>query len=173
MIETERLLLRRVTIDDVDELVAMHADPDIKQVYGTFDYQRTIEWLYQVDQSWDEHGYGRIAITDRATGRLIGRTGFAYFPQFAETELGWTLRRDVWGHGYATEAARACLDWGFRDFVIPYLTALIEPENERSTLVAKRLGMTPLRDDVFLDRPTIVHHVTRDTWLRRQQVTPA
>ena len=173
VIETERLLLRRATIDDVDELVAIHADPDIKRVFGTFDRERAIEWLNRVDQNWHEHGYGRIAITDGAAGRLIGRTGLAYVPEFGETELGWTLRRDAWGHGYATEAARACLEWGFRDFVIPYLIALIEPENERSILVAKRLGMTPLRDDVFLDRPTVVHHITRDSWLRRQQVSPA
>ena len=97
--------------------------------------------------------------------RLLGRTGLQYFEQFAETELGWTLRRDAWGCGYATEAARACADWAFGEFEIPYLTSLIEPDNERSMKIAKRLGMTPLRHDFMLERSFIVYAVTRDTWL--------
>lgn len=173
MIETERLLLRRVTVEDIDELVRIHADPDITRFMDVFEHDEAIRWLHRVDQNWAEHGYGRMAVTDRATGRLLGRTGLGYLPQFAETELGWTLRRDAWGRGYATEAARACMDWAFREFDIPYLTSLIESDNDRSIRLAKRLGMTCLRNDVFLDRPMIVHCVTRDSWLKRQQVKPA
>lgn len=164
-IKTERLLLRRMTIDDVDELVAIHADPEITRFIGPFDQVEAIDWVHRVDQNWHDHGYGRLAITDRTTRRLLGRTGLAYLPQFGETELGWTLRRDVWGRGYATEAALACMEWAFRDFEIAYLISLIEPDNQRSILVAGRLGMTPLRNDVFLDRQMIVHHMTRGTWL--------
>ena len=166
MIETKRLLLRRVTAADLDELIAIHADPEIERFMGTFDQDRATDWLDRVDQSWHAHGYGRVAITDRATGRLLGRTGLQYFEQFAETELGWTLRRDAWGCGYATEAACACADWAFREFEIRYFTSLIEPDNERSINLAERLGMTPLRNDFMLERPFIVYAVTRSTWLR-------
>jgi RimJ/RimL family protein N-acetyltransferase len=168
VIETERLLLRRVTVDDIEELVAIHADPEITRFMGVFDREEALGWLHRVDQSWAEHRYGRMAITDRASGRLLGRTGLAYLPQFAETELGWTLRRDAWGRGYATEAARACLGWAFRELDIPYLTSLIEPDNQRSIRLAERLGMMRLRDDVFMDRPMIVHCLTRERWLKRQ-----
>ena len=164
-IETKRLLLRRATVDDVEELVRIHADPDITRFMGAWDRDRALDWLDRVDQNWQEHGYGRVAITDRTSGQLLGRTGLMYLPQFSESELGWTVRRDAWGRGYATEAARACADWAFRDFEIPYLTSLIEPENERSIRVARRLGMMPLRNDVLLDSPMIVHAVTRHTWL--------
>jgi RimJ/RimL family protein N-acetyltransferase len=88
-----------------------------------------------------------------------------YLQEFNETELGWTLRREAWGQGYATEAARACRDWAFRSFELPYLISLIEPDNVRSTAVAKRLGMTPLRNDVFLDRPMVVYRSDRQAWL--------
>jgi RimJ/RimL family protein N-acetyltransferase len=165
VIDTKRLLLRRVTSADLHELIAIHADPDIERFMGAFDRDRATDWLDRVDKSWREHGYGRVAITDRATGRLLGRTGLQYFEQFAETELGWTLRRDAWGFGYATEAARACADWAFRDFEIPYLTSLIESDNERSIKVAKRLGMTPRRNELLLERSFTVHAVTRDAWL--------
>jgi RimJ/RimL family protein N-acetyltransferase len=165
LIETERLLLRRVTAADLDELIAIHADADIERFMGGFDQDRATDWLARVDQTWREHGYARLAIADRATGRLLGRSGLQYVEQFAETELGWTLRRDAWGCGYATEAARACADWAFRDFEISYLTSLIEPENERSIKVARRLGMTPLRNETWLERSFIVYAVTRGDWL--------
>ena len=165
VIETGRLLLRRVTAADLDELIAIHADPDIERFMGTFDRDSATDWLDRVNQCWHAYGYGRVAITDRATGRLLGRTGLQYFEQFAETELGWTLRRDAWGCGYATEAARACADWAFGEFEIPYLTSLIEPDNERSMKIAERLGMTRLRNDFMLERSFIVYAVTRDTWL--------
>jgi RimJ/RimL family protein N-acetyltransferase len=165
VIETDRLLLRRVTANDVEELVEIHADPAIMHFMGAWDRARALEWLTDVDQNWQTRGYGRFAITDRGSGRLLGRTGLMYLLQFSETELGWTLRREAWGHGYATEAARACAKWAFGEFEIPYLTSLIEPGNERSIRVASRLGMTPIRNDVFHDRPMIVHAVTRETWL--------
>ena len=167
MIETARLLLRRVTVDDVEELLNIHADPALVRFMGAWDRARAMEWLVRVDENWREHGYGRLGITDRESGQLLGRTGLMYLSQFAETELGWTLRREAWGHGYATEAARACADWGFRDFEIPYLTSLIEPANERSLRVAGRLGMAPIREDVFYDRRMIVHAVTREDWIGR------
>ena len=161
VIETDRLRLRRATVDDVEELVDIHADPEITSFMGLWDRERALDWLHQVDENWRQYEYGRLAITDPASGRLLGRTGLMYLPQFGETELGWTLRRDAWGHGYAAEAAGACADWAFRDFEIPYLTSLIESRNQRSIRVAQRLRMRPLRDDVVYDRPMIVYALTR------------
>jgi RimJ/RimL family protein N-acetyltransferase len=164
VIETRRLLLRRVTITDVDELVEIHANPELERFMGAWDRTRAVEWLSEVDENWRKLGYGRVAITDRGSGRLLGRTGLMYLPQFSETELGWTLRRDAWGRGYATEAARACANWAFDEFQIPYLTSMIEVGNERSARVAGRLGMTRVRDDLFHDRPMVVHAVDQHSW---------
>lgn len=105
-----------------------------------------------------------LAVLDRASGRFLGRAGLKYWPQFDETELGWVLRSDAWGHGYATEAGRACLQWGFSEFAMPYLTAMIQPENVRSIRVAERLGLTPLRTDVLLGDPVVVYILGREHW---------
>jgi RimJ/RimL family protein N-acetyltransferase len=164
-IATERLLLRRPTASDLEELVTIFADPEVERFMGRFDRDEATSWLDRVDRCWREHGYGRLAITDRVSGGLLGRTGLSYIEQFGEPELGWTLRREAWGRGYATEAARACADWAFREFEIPYLTSLIEPDNDRSIKVGEGLGMTPLRNDVFLERAFIVYAVTRANWL--------
>lgn len=167
VIVTERLVLRRLTAADLDELVAIQGHPEIVRFMGPSNRHDAV-WLDGVDEDWRKWGYGRVAITDRHSGLLLGRTGIKYVHQFGETELGWILRREAWGQGYATEAAQACADWAFRNFEIPYLISLIEPDNVRSIAVAQRLGMTPLREDVFLGHPMIVHSIDRDKWLTRR-----
>jgi RimJ/RimL family protein N-acetyltransferase len=163
-IQTERLLLRPPTIEDVDELVAIHAEPDVRRFMGDFDRTAALEWLTRSNQDWARFGYGRLAIVERASGRLLGRSGLKYWPEFGETEAGWVLRTDVWGHGFATEAARASVRWGFDTLDVPYLTAMIRPDNARSIAVAQRVRMRPLPDDVLLGQPVIVHSVTREQW---------
>ena len=132
-IETDRLLLRPLTTADLDEVVELHAMPEVKRTMGgAFDRPAALARLERNELEWDERGHGLVAILERASGRFLGRSGLKYWPQFDETEVGWVLRADVWGHGFATEAGRACIDWGFRDLEVPYLTAMIVPDNERS-----------------------------------------
>ena len=105
-----------------------------------------------------------FALLDRRDGRFLGRAGLRYWPQFDETEIGWVLRRDAWGWGYASEAAGAILGWGFEVVPAPYFTAMIDPDNERSIRVARRLGLSPLRRDVLAGVPVVVYAVAREDW---------
>jgi RimJ/RimL family protein N-acetyltransferase len=138
-----------MTMDDVDAYVGLHSDPDVIAFLGEMDGALAVARLEKDDRQWERFGYGLFKLTARDDGRFLGRVGLRYWPQFDETEVGWTLRREEWGHGYATEAAVAVADWGFRTVPVPYLTACIEPRNARSIAVAERLGMTPLREDVL------------------------
>jgi RimJ/RimL family protein N-acetyltransferase len=164
VIQTQRLILRRVTTNDLDEMVQFMAAPEIAQFLGTFTRDEADTWLAEVNHSWTELGYGRLAITDRRTGRLLGRTGLRRFPELDATELGWTLRRDAWGHGYATEAAKACANWAFVQRGIDKLISLIEHGNRRSVLLANRLGMRVTGHIVMWERPMLVHTLTREAW---------
>jgi RimJ/RimL family protein N-acetyltransferase len=161
LIETERLLLRPLTTSDLDEFVAMHAAPEVMRTMGPFDRDRSRDRLQAAEREWAERGHGLMAVVERDTGRFLGRSGLKYWPQFDETEVGWVLHPDYWGRGFATEAGRACVEWGFRTLEVPYLTAMILSDNVRSLRVAARLGMTPLREDVLLDLPVIVHALDR------------
>lgn len=165
LIETERLLLRELVLDDLDEFVALHRDPEVVRFVRALGRAQAEERLRANEQEWGERSHGMLAVLDRATGRFLGRVGLKYWPQFQETEAGWLLRRDAWGHGYATEAARACIDWGFAALPVPYITAMIQPENTRSIQVAQRLGFEPVREDVLLGDPVIVHAVKRESWV--------
>jgi RimJ/RimL family protein N-acetyltransferase len=160
-IETDRLLLRPLTIADLDEFVTMHAAPEVISTMGPYSESAAAERLEAYEREWQEHGYGLLAVIERATGRFVGRSGLKYWTQFDETEVGWVLHPSFWGRGFATEAARACLDWGFANLNVPYITAMILPDNARSLRVAERLGMTPLRTDRLRDLSVIVHSIDR------------
>jgi RimJ/RimL family protein N-acetyltransferase len=161
VIETDRLLLRPLDVNYLDEVIAMHAMPDVIRTMGTFERGSIAARLERNEQEWRERGYGLVAILERATGRFLGRSGLKYWPQFGETEVGWVLRPDVWGRGFATEAGQACVEWGFSSLEVPYLTAMIVPDNQRSIRVAERLGMRALRPDVLFDLPVVVHSLER------------
>lgn len=163
-LDTERLYLRPMTMHDVDDLVALHADPEVSRYMRAFDREEAVQRLRRDDADWREYGHGLFAMLAGDRSGFLGRVALKYWPQFDEAEVGWVLRRDAWGHGYATEAARACAAWGFKKFAYPYLTAMVRADNARSIRVAERLGMTPLREDVLFDVPVVVHAVSREAF---------
>ena len=150
---------------DIDEFVALHDDPEVTRFIRRLDERpQAEERLRQVEHEWLERGHGIFAVVERVSARFLGRAGLKYWLQFDETEVGWVLRRDAWGHGYATEPACACLDWGFALLDVPYLTAMIHPENKASIRLARRLRMLPLRSDVLLGDPVVVYSLHRVDW---------
>ncbi len=171
LIEAEGLLLRALVMDDLDEFAVLHSDPEVVRFVRALDRGQAEERLRANEQEWAERGHGMLAVLDRSSGHLLGRVGLKYWPQFQEIEAGWLLRRDAWGHGYATEAARACLEWGFATLPVPYITAMIQPANTRSLQVAERLGFQPLRQDVLLGDPVTVHAVNRESWASLKPTT--
>ena len=89
---------------------------------------------------WQMRGYGHWAVEEKATGRMIGRIGFLNPEGWPAFEIGWTLARDAWGKGYATEGAKTALQYAFKALDQRHVISLIHPENIRSMKVAERLG---------------------------------
>jgi len=167
-LETERLRLRPVAPGDVEELVRLHDDPEVAKYMGVRD-RGWYEWRIEASlEEWAERGHGFVVVLDGESGRFLGRTGLKFWTEFGETELGWVLRPEARGHGYATEAARAVLDWGFENLDVPYVTAMIRPANDASVAVAERLGMEPGRRDELNGDPLVVYSIDREAWERRR-----
>ena len=161
VLETARLRLRPLTVADADLWVDLHADERVNRFVGTYTRQAALDRLAWIEKQWSERGHGLFAVEDRADGRFLGRAGLNYWEQFDEVEAGWTLRAEAWGRGYATEAARAFLDWGFDTLDTPYVTAMIRPGNAPSVQVAERLGCTVRREDALFDEPVTVYALDR------------
>lgn len=163
-IETERLLLRPMGLQDLDDFLELHGEPAIIEFLGPATPDGARQRLEFCERMWQERGHDLMAVFERSSGRFVGRIGLRYWPQFDETESGWAIHRDAWGQGYASEGARAVIDWGFRTLPLPYITAMVRPDNSRSLAVARRLGMRPIRDDVLHGVPVIVNAINRRQW---------
>jgi RimJ/RimL family protein N-acetyltransferase len=161
LLETERLLLRPLGAGDLDDFAALLADPDVTRFVSRLTRDEAAERIRADEAEWRQRGHGILVVSHRESGEFLGRAGIKRWPQFDECELGWVLRRAAWGHGYATEAARACAEWGFANLEVPYLTAMIHPRNARSIAVAERLGMDPRREDTLLGDPVVVYGLPR------------
>lgn len=157
---TERLRLRPLTLADTDWWVALHADPEVGRFVGGYTPEQAARRLRTIEAQWTDRGHGLFAVERRDTGETLGRSGLMWWEQFDETEAGWTFARRHWGHGYATEAAGAVLDWGFGTLGLPQITAMVAHGNDASSAVAARLGFTPLREDLLGDQPITVHALT-------------
>ncbi|HEV2489529.1 MAG TPA: GNAT family N-acetyltransferase [Candidatus Acidoferrales bacterium] len=145
VIETERLLLRRMTPADADALFAVLGDPVSMRYYpAEFSRDDVARWIAWSIANYAEHGYGLYAMVLKSTGEVIGDCGHVRqdVDGATEIEIGYHVLRALQGQGYATEAARACVEYGFTKLGAKRLISLIRPENLASRRVAEKAGMT-------------------------------
>lgn len=142
---TARLRLRHFTVADIDVYHAViHNDPEVMRymVGGQpRPRERTAAMIARVGGWWLTHRYGVWAVEQRADGALLGHCGLTQDPDTGEIELAYALARHAWGQGLATEAARACLRYGFETLGMGRVIALAEPENVASRRVMEKAGM--------------------------------
>lgn len=145
---TERLVLRRFTPADLEPLLGVFGDPEVMRYVGAerrpLDRPAVAALMARAEAQWQRQGFGLLAIVERETGRLIGEGGLQPLEQGPDIETGYTLARAAWGRGYATEAARAILRWGFAGLGLHRVVAVADPANAASLRVLDRVGMTRL-----------------------------
>lgn len=166
-LETDRLRLRPMSLDDLDAVHRVLRDPVSMRFYPCpFGPAMSRAWIERNLERYEEDGFGLLAIVERATGDVIGDCGPTVQSVDGErfVELGWHVRRDRQGLGIATEAARACRDEAWRALDDDALISLIRPENVASWHVARAVGFQPWRGTVRagmghlvwrLDRPVV------------------
>ena len=143
-LETERLTLRPFREDDLDAFAALCADDEVMRwLGGTLDRPAAWRHMATLTGHWRLRGYGRWAVEVRETGELAGHVGLWYPEGWPAIEVGWALARPAWGRGIATEAARASVDYGWSEVDLDRIIHLIDPTNERSQSVARKIGSSP------------------------------
>jgi RimJ/RimL family protein N-acetyltransferase len=170
LIETERLLLRKPVPEDADGVLRYSSDPEVMRFLGgapegEIDAAAVVaRWLAR----WEANGFGQLVVVRREDGRFLGRSGLLVWDRRTweqstirdaaepEVELGWTLVREHWGNGYATEAAHAARDWAFETVGVERLISLVDLENARSIRVVERLGAAQTETVTLEGRPTAV-----------------
>jgi RimJ/RimL family protein N-acetyltransferase len=175
--ETGRLILRRWEERDREPMLEINRDPEVTRFLTRASDETAILGFHdRMARMWSDNGFGLFAVeakpAEPLAGRLVGFVGAAYpwfIPEVAHRpEFGWRLARAAWGHGYASEGARAIRDLAFGEWGFGEAIALIHPANDRSQAVAAGLGMAVERS-VF--DPIIDHDV--DVWQMAGPAAPA
>ena len=169
ILETERLLLRPFRNDDLEAYAAMHGDPEVMRFLGDgTPLSREDAWrnMAMIVGHWTLRGFGLWAVEEKSTRALVGRVGLFEPDGWPGQEVGWTLARDLWGKGYALEAASASLDHAFHTLLWPRAISLIDPGNQRSIRLAERLGERLEREVEIRGRRTLLHCIEQSTWRR-------
>jgi RimJ/RimL family protein N-acetyltransferase len=145
ILETGRLRMREFVPQDADALVAVLGDPVAMQYYpAPFDRVEVDHWIRRNRARYIDPGFGLWAMLLKDSGELIGDCGcfIRELESSVEFELAWHVRRDLWGRGYATEAAQACMQYVFTKLGVDRVISLIRPENLQSVRVAEKNGLT-------------------------------
>ena len=165
-LETDRLQLRPLVLDDVDAFARVVGDPISMRFYPKpFDEDMTRMWIERMQERYARDGFGLLALVERVTGEMIGNCG----PTLQETghgafvELGWHVRRDRQGLGFALEAGVACRDHAWSVLDIDRMISIIRPENVPSWSVARTLGFRPWLGDVRAGMAHILWRIDRQT----------
>lgn len=163
-LETSRLLLRGWQGRDLEAHAEMSADPEVMRYIGdgqALDRGQSWREIAMHIGHWVLRGYGQWALERKEDGASIGRAGLWNPPGWPGLEVGWKLAREAWGHGYATEAGQAAIEWTWRTLDAAELISVIQPDNAASIRVAERLGMRRLREDTVKGQPVAIFGIDR------------
>jgi [ribosomal protein S5]-alanine N-acetyltransferase len=164
--ETERLYLREFIHEDASDLLALNNDKEVIKYTGDKpfkdlrDAQDFIkDYKYTFIHSNQQRRIGRWAMIRKADNAFIGWCGLKYLDTLKETDLGFRLDQKFWGQGYATEAAIACINFGFQELKLSEIVGRAMKENLASIRVLEKCGMKYRNDFVFAEHPGLCYHI--------------
>jgi RimJ/RimL family protein N-acetyltransferase len=174
ILETERLLLRKITRDDAPDVFEYASDPEVP-TYMSWEphqsIQETYDYLERAMRRYQEHNPGPWAIIHRCDAKMIGTCSFSFWDrEHNSSELGYVLNRRYWGQGYMSEAVRAVVAFGFRELGMNRIQARCDVPNVGSARVMEKAGMTfegVLRQQLFEKgsyRDIKIYSILRSEW---------
>lgn len=187
-LRTSRLLLRPWKDADIEPFVAMNGDARVCEFYPTDGFTRTesLAFIARTREEMTHYGFGLWAVEEKSSGQFIGYVGLKHLrmthPLAPNVEIGWRLAPDFWGNGYASEAAREALRYGFEELALPEIVAFTAIPNRRSQAVMKRIGMVADAARNFEHpeiatgnalRPHVAYALSREEFLKKQSLTEA
>ncbi len=175
VIETDRLILRPFEERDIDQMSLIEQDPKVREFLpGAGNREKTAVLIHKIIRHQDDHGFSFYAVELKSTGEMIGWCGLM-IPSFEAhfmpaVEIGWRIASSQWNHGYATEAAKAVLQYAFENLQLNEVVSFTVPDNNRSRRVMEKIGLHHNSADDF-DHPKLekLHPLCRHVLYRISQ----
>lgn len=167
-LETARLRLRAFRASDIDDYAALNADPEVLRYlgFGREPWDRGRSWRHMAFMvgHWQLAGSGSWVLEHKETGAFVGVVGYSEPEGWPDLELAWKLVPRQWGFGYATEGARAALDYAFTVWRRVRVISLIYPENLASIRVAERIGERPQGRTTLAGTEFLLYGIDRQSY---------
>ena len=144
VLETDRLIIRYLQPEDLDEFYKICGDPEIMRYVGDgqpISREQTQRWLEKSQENYRKYGFGCFGVVAKDDGCLIGYCGLVNPTFDGEAEIIYAFKKQYWGKGLASEAAKAMLDFGFKQCALRRVIATIDPDNHASIKIVEKWGM--------------------------------
>ncbi len=177
LFQSQRLGFRNWKENDIPEMTAISADPEVMRFFpATATPQQTRDFIGRMQVSYAERGYCYFAVDRLDTGEMIGFIGLMYQDYDVDftpcVDIGWRLKKSAWRQGFASEGARACLDFAFRKLELETIVAVATCVNLPSEGVMQKIGMKKVKEFVhpkMLDnerlKDCILYEIKAEEWV--------
>lgn len=148
-IKTHRLILRLLNENDLDSLVQLNLDPDVRAFFpdGVQNREQTKKRMLELIDNYNTHHLPGFIIFEKGSNAFLGRCGFSLLED-NEVEVGYLIHKTYWGKGYATEALNALLDWAKKNINREYIIAFAPTAHTASQRVMEKCGMILYKTDI-------------------------
>jgi ribosomal-protein-alanine N-acetyltransferase len=161
ILETTRLYLREITIDDAENIYLLNLDPDVIKYTGdkSFASANDAKVFLQNYDHYKKYNFGRWAVINKADGDFLGWCGLKYTQELDEYDIGFRFYKKHWNKGYATESAQACINLGFNKYKMNKIVGRAMKENMGSLKVLEKIGLTYYKSFDFDGHEGIVYKI--------------
>ena len=172
MLETERLIIRKLTPDDLGWLIEMRTEPAVYKYLGGTRMQNPEAITKRMQfylECYDKFGFGQCAMLWKETGEAIGASGLQPLEDTGEIEVGYSLKEDYWQKGLGYECARAWLDYGFNNAGLKRIVAVADADNIGSWRIMEKCGMSFEKTAEFYGMQCKFYAVSKEEYLKGVQ----
>lgn len=171
MLETERLSMRKFTLDDLGELIRLRSDPEVNKYLGgikTQNPESLAERLQFYIDCYETYGFGMCRMIWKETGETIGSSGLQPLEDTGEIEVGYNLVKEFWRRGIGFECARGWLHYGFTKANLIRIVAVAQPENVGSWRIMEKLGMRREKIEHHYGFDCVFYAISKDEFLAKE-----
>lgn len=163
ILETPRLLLREFEFTDAESFFLLNSDPDVVRYTGDVAFKNIDEAKALIENyvPYKRDGYGRWTVILKETSEILGWCGLRFIEDTGQIDLGYRFFKKQWNKGYATEAAHACVEYGFQKLGMTEIVARAMKENIGSIEVMKKVEMTYWKDGECHEEPGVYYRIQK------------